>query len=1005
MPISINDFWRLAIASGLLSTARAKQLHGEFSRMKGAAQQGNVATLTQWLVANGALTRYQASLLAAGRPGPFVFGDYVISERIDGGRLARLFRATRGGTQPVLLVFTAQLPALNEWPDYVAEQSQEATRIESPHVVRVLTFVAESSHTFTVVEDLRGQSLREQLAGDKEKLTWEQAARIGFQAALGLVATHEKKSGHGKLCPENLWIDPNGTVKLMQFPLAPAASPAERLELPMADYLAPELRDPEQSASGVADIYALGCILFELIAGRVPFPGGAVKQRLERHAAEIPQRLDRLVPGVPEELADLVAEMIDKEPLLRCRTASQVAHLLAPFATDVAENARRRPGPPKAGPGALTPGYGAWSAPAWQPPPRQSPRSPQPSPPTTAEQPATEPAAKPSSPARPGPAAEKRPASKGKRIEQPPEPGWAAAAEIEFPEASTLAIGEDSSSPDEPWQVPLVPRRTHDAAQGTSGARRWSKSLLIMASVGLASLVAIIVTALLVFRGDGAGDTPPAAISEVKPVAATPSSTPESLAPQSPANAKTSEQMIEPDDGTALWIAPAAGEPLSLNYLPSGSQVFLVLRPADLLASAEGAKLLDALGPAGERARAELLATLGVELTNLEQLSIAFYPDDAGTMQTTFAMELRQGVSQAKLLEAWRQPKPAEHKSTKYFQGERFAYYLPAGADGREIAIAPAAAMQDIIERNGPPLLRKGLERLLRSSDASRHVNLLFAPSYLLTDGHDLLVGDLEKLHDPLAAFLDESIQGVLASAHLGDLFFLEFRATGSVDKSPADLVRLLQSRWEKVPERVENYVASLQPAPYGRLIVNRFPRMMQLLADYTRGGVEEQQAVLRAYLPAIAAHNLLLGAELTLFEEPQAGAVAASRAAPKDSASAVAALAKPITLSFPRDTLERCLELLAKEIDVEIVIQGADLQAEGITRNQSFGLDERQQPAGEILQRVLQLANPAGKLVYVIRPQADGREAIFITTRSAATKRGDRLPAELAPKSAVPSP
>jgi hypothetical protein len=118
-----------------------------------------------------------------------------------------------------------------------------------------------------------------------------------------------------------------------------------------------------------------------------------------------------------------------------------------------------------------------------------------------------------------------------------------------------------------------------------------------------------------------------------------------------------------------------------------------------------------------------------------------------------------------------------------------------------------------------------------------------------------------------------------------------------------------------------------------------------------------------------------------------------------------VAALAKPITLSFPRDTLERCLELLAKEIDVEIVIQGADLQAEGITRNQSFGLDERQQPAGEILQRVLQLANPAGKLVYVIRPQADGREAIFITTRSAATKRGDRLPAELAPKSAVPSP
>ncbi len=824
------------------------------------------------------------------------------------------------------------------------------------------------------------------------------------------MVTHGKKTAHGNLCPENLWVDPTGTVKLLPFPLAPAASPAERLELPMADYLAPELRDPEQPASGVADIYALGCILFGLIAGRVPFPGGAVKQRLERHAAEIPQRLDRLVPGVPEELADLVAEMIDKEPLLRCRTASQVAHLLAPFATDMAENARRRPGPPKLGPGALTPGYGAWSAPAWQSPPRQSPRSPQPSPPTRAEPSVPELAApdqatQPSPPASPGPVVEKSPARKGKRIPQPPEPDWAATAEVELPDASVLAIGEESSSPDEPWQVPLVARRPSRGARGALAERSWSKSVLITAGIGLAFLIAIIATALLVFRGSGAGDTPPAAISDVKPAAETLPSAPQVVAPQSPANAKTSEQMIEADDGTALWVAPAAGEPLSLNYLPSGTQVFVVLRPADLLASAEGARLLDTLGPAGERAKADLLATLGVELTNIEQLAIAFYPDDAGAMQTAFAMQLRQSVSQATLLEAWQQPKRAEHKSTKYFQGERFAYYLPPAADGREIAVAPAAAVQEIIERNGPPLLRKGLERLLRSSDASRHVTLLFAPSYLLTDGHDLLVGDLGKLHDPLAAFLDESIQGVLASAHLGDLLFLEFRATGSVDKPPADLARLLRSRWEKVPERVENYVASLQPAPYGRLIVNRFPRMVQVLADYTRGGVDDQQAVLRAYLPAIAAHNLLLGAELTLLEEPQIGAVAASPATPKDSASAAAALAKPITLSFPRDTLERCLELLAKEIDVEIIIQGADLQAEGITRNQSFGLDERQQPAGEILNRVLQLANPAGKLVYVIRPQADGREAIVITTRNVATQRGDHLPAEFAPKNAVPSP
>ncbi len=85
---------------------------------------------------------------------------------------------------------------------------------------------------------------------------------------MGLVATHEKKTAHGKLCPENLWVDLTGTVKLIQFPLAPAASRPNGSNCRWPITRAPELRDPQQPASGVADIYALGCILFELIAGR-----------------------------------------------------------------------------------------------------------------------------------------------------------------------------------------------------------------------------------------------------------------------------------------------------------------------------------------------------------------------------------------------------------------------------------------------------------------------------------------------------------------------------------------------------------------------------------------------------------------------------------------------------------------------------------------------------------------------------------------------------------------
>ena len=92
-------------------------------------------------------------------------------------------------------------------------------------------------------------------------------------------------------------------------------------------------------------------------------------------------------------------------------------------------------------------------------------------------------------------------------------------------------------------------------------------------------------------------------------------------------------------------------------------------------------------------------------------------------------------------------------------------------------------------------------------------------------------------------------------------------------------------------------------------------------------------------------------------------------------------------------------MELLSKEIDVPIVILGKDLQLEGIAKNKSFGFDERDRPAGEVLRAVLKLVSPEGKLAYVIKPRDGGEDAIFITTVSAATKRGDTLPAEFSAK------
>jgi hypothetical protein len=106
----------------------------------------------------------------------------------------------------------------------------------------------------------------------------------------------------------------------------------------------------------------------------------------------------------------------------------------------------------------------------------------------------------------------------------------------------------------------------------------------------------------------------------------------------------------------------------------------------------------------------------------------------------------------------------------------------------------------------------------------------------------------------------------------------------------------------------------------------------------------------------------------------------------------------------MPRDTLEAALANLGQAADVEIVIRGPDLQADGITKNQSLALDLADRPAAEILIEILRRANPdksadgpadpRQKLVYVIGPKSPGGpEVVFITTRARAAERQETLP------------
>ncbi len=186
-----RELWRLIGESGLAPAERWGALRSQFAGVKGAGEQANGAALAEWLVAQKAITRYQAKILLAGKSGPFVYGDYVVRERLTSGRLAGLFRAMHAGTRhPVLLQFLTG-PVVKETELYRAAAAQlaGAARAVHPCLMQVYQLVDLGNFKFIVMEDLNGGACDEVLAA-KKRASAAVACRLIRQVALGAGAVH-----------------------------------------------------------------------------------------------------------------------------------------------------------------------------------------------------------------------------------------------------------------------------------------------------------------------------------------------------------------------------------------------------------------------------------------------------------------------------------------------------------------------------------------------------------------------------------------------------------------------------------------------------------------------------------------------------------------------------------------------------------------------------------------------------------------------------------------------
>jgi hypothetical protein len=529
-----------------------------------------------------------------------------------------------------------------------------------------------------------------------------------------------------------------------------------------------------------------------------------------------------------------------------------------------------------------------------------------------------------------------------------------------------------------------------------------------------ASMLAFgVIIAVIIFNAGS-----PSASSTLGPKAAEsePSETPTPTASDAAteeASSTAAEQAVDDPKGELLWISPTEGLPISLAYVPAGTQCLVYLRPAGLLSHPEGERMLAALGLWGRSAVAELKSMLGSELADVDSLLLAIVPNVKGGLDVSARAHFSKELSNEDLARRFPSGSQKQHGGLSYrLIGERACFVPSKNDDSKTLVICRGGLADELIDSAGePPTLVRDVEALAAHSDADRVATLIVAPKFLEAGGSELLVGEASPVKEALHWLTGNDATAVALSAHWDQNFFLELRATPALNVPPHRLALKLRERIAAAPNAVEDIVASANWPAYGRKVLARFPSMLRTLAQYSRAAEDDREAVVRCYLPVAAGHNLVMASELLLTQPHSAESATASvPTAPAASASLEDRLAKTTSLVFTKDSLERALEMLADDAGVSIAIEGKDLQLDGITKNQSLAMDVHDKPASEILVEILRRANPdrtatgpddpKQKLVYVVLPGKNGDVGrIIVTTRAAASKRGDRLPAAFLPK------
>jgi eukaryotic-like serine/threonine-protein kinase len=348
-----TQFWQATLRSGLMDVDALTACWDAIPPAKREDPQNIDQRLARQAVQSKSLTNWQASQLLAGRTTGYQVDRYLLLEMIGQGGMGRVYlaRDTRLSRRVALKILSPERVCN---PRAIARFQREArvgAQLQHENLVRIYDFGESKGRYFLVMEYIEGKNIGNVIL-EQGRMPPATAVRLVRQVALGLEHAHRKGLIHRDVNPYNILVTRDGTAKLADLGLAIDLADEERVTRDGAtvgtfDYVAPEQARHSRAADIRSDIYSLGCTIYHMLSGTVPFPGPSLPEKVFAHQAVEPTPLDQMVPGLPKGLAEIVQRMMRKSPDERFATPLQVAQALEPYGGDDYFGVRRRDGAPQ----------------------------------------------------------------------------------------------------------------------------------------------------------------------------------------------------------------------------------------------------------------------------------------------------------------------------------------------------------------------------------------------------------------------------------------------------------------------------------------------------------------------------------------------------------------------------------------------------------------------------------------------------------------------------------